>query len=428
MRPALLVRSGEGTPMWVSPLECQKLATGMSTFECCENNHTGLFSSCVRPTMSSVMSCMVRARAISLYTEGKIAEARFTVCFESWWKRGLVELDQSKNSRNISLEAFKTKTLRWCALSDGSWFDRERFSILTYAIVCNHIEYVRKLLKTISNRDEKHKFICSATPRSGLPCLGIQGGATALMGSMIFASIDIVSLLLEHDADPFKMDNLGNDSFMLASTFGRTENVKFWLKQFPDWDLERKNRVVGGLALGAAVYMGPRRLEIVKVLLDHGACLDHRTDTGGSVFTSLCSNEDADLEVLELLLKTNMRTSVNYRSHGRNTKWRIIYGLARFLTRNKLTKSGVMNAIATWSGSSALHFAVQRGDVDIVNLLLEHGADPTIKNDLGKSPVDYCDAFPELRGALKRVIQQRKEGKQVTLDFLRTALSSLEYL
>ena len=106
---------------------------------------------------------------------------------------------------------------------------------------------------------------------------------------------------------------------------------------------------------------------------------------------------------------------MNYRIHGRNTKWRIIYGLARFLTRNKLTKSGVMNAIATWSGSSALHYAVQRGDVDIVNLLLEHGADPSIKSDLGKSPVDYCDAYPELRGALKRVIQQRKEGKQVTL-------------
>ena len=50
-----------------------------------------------------------------------------------------------------------------------------------------------------------------------------------------------------------------------------------------------------------------------------------------------------------------------------------------------------------------------------MNLLLEHGADPSIKNDLGKSPVDYCDAFPELRGALKRVIQQRKEGKQVML-------------
>ena len=74
-----------------------------------------------------------------------------------------------------------------------------------------------------------------------------------------------------------------------------------------------------------------------------------------------------------------------------------------------------MNALAQESGTTALHFAVRRGDVDVVNLLLEHGADPTIKNDLGKTPVDYCDAFPEMQGALKRFIRQQKEIKRVML-------------
>ena len=67
---------------------------------------------------------------------------------------------------------------------------------------------------------------------------------------------------------------------VFASIFGRTDNVKFWLERYPDWDLERKNKVVGGLALSCAVYMGPHRLELVKVLLEHGACLDYRTDFG----------------------------------------------------------------------------------------------------------------------------------------------------
>ena len=57
--------------------------------------------------------------------------------------------------------------------------------------------------------------------------------------------------------DPYEHDVAGNDALMMASIFGRTDNVKFWLKQYPDWDLERKNKVMGGVALGQAVYMDP---------------------------------------------------------------------------------------------------------------------------------------------------------------------------
>ena len=241
---------------------------------------------------------------------------------------------------------------------------------------------------------------------------------------------EIVSLLLEHGADPYECDIAGNDPLMFASIFGRTDNVKFWLERFPDWDLERKNKVVGGVALGHAVYMGPHRLELVKVLLEHGASLDSFVQIREVRSSSnLCESEDADPELLKLLLnlKKKMRTNVNYRLRGSTAKWRIIYRLARFLTRNKLTQSGLMTALAHDSGSTALHYAVQRGDVDCVNLLLENGANPSIKNDLGKTPVDYCDAFPELRGALKRVIQQRKEGKPVTLHRRNSTATDMKF-
>ena len=44
----------------------------------------------------------------------------------------------------------------------------------------------------------------------------------------------------------FATDLSGNDGFMSACIFGRTNNAKFWLDRFPDWDLERKNKVAGG--------------------------------------------------------------------------------------------------------------------------------------------------------------------------------------
>ena len=86
-----------------------------------------------------------------------------------------------------------------------------------------------------------------------------------------------------------------------------------------------------------------------------------------------------------------------------------------------------MKELAQYSGSTALHYAAQRGDVDGVTFLLKNGADPSIKNDLGKSPLDYCDAFPEMRGALKRVIEQRKHVKSVTLHRRGTTATDLKF-
>ena len=84
---------------------------------------------------------------------------------------------------------------------------------------------------------------------------------------------------------------------------------------------------------------------------------------------------------------------MNYGIRGNTFKWRVIYRLARFLFTNNLTNSGLMIALAQDSGSTALHYAAQRGDVDAVNLLLRHGADPAIKNDVGKSPIEYVFAL-----------------------------------
>ena len=237
---------------------------------------------------------------------------------------------------------------------------------------------------------------------------------------------DVVSLLLESGLDPFQTDLSGNDALMSGCIWGRTDNVKFWLNRFPDWDLERKNKVVGGVALGSAVYMGPHRLELVKLLLDHGASMSLKNYSGASILMALCSSEDCDPEIVKLVCTTEKQI-VNYQRRGQTLKWRNIYRLAHALVRTKLSKSGVMLSLARACGSTALHYAVRRGDVDVVNILLRYGADPTIKNDLGKTPLDYCDAFPELRGALKRVIQQRSENKPVTLHRRNSTATNMKF-
>jgi hypothetical protein len=404
-RPALLVRSGTGNPNWISPLECQKLAVGTSSFQCCESNHT-IIKICRRSDSLVILDRLIEERARSLFVSNNYAEARFSLCLRNYWCRGLID-EETKMSWN-SIVDFKS-SIRWSDIHDDAFVDREGFPLLGYVAMSDCTKIVQDILMEIRETSGSHQLLRVRAPKEGLVGMGITGSCTVLGGAMMMSSPETVALLLEHGVNPFETDISGTDPFMFASMFGRLDNVKLWLNRFPDWDLDRKNTIMGAAALDLAVYMGPNRLEVVKVLLEHGASMSMKNYSGASILTSLCASEDCDPEIVKLVC-TSERKNVNYQRCGQTLKWRNIYRLARALVGTKLSKSGVMLSLARAPGSTALHYAVRRGDSDVVNLLLQHGADPSVIDGIGKSPVNYCDAFPELRGALKRVIKQRQEG------------------
>jgi ankyrin repeat protein len=85
-------------------------------------------------------------------------------------------------------------------------------------------------------------------------------------------------------------------------------------------------------------------------------------------------------------------------------KWKGIYFIAKALYRTGVSKSGLMEFLAVESGTTALNFAVMRGDIEIVKILLENGADPYVENDLGMNAFDICKKagpFPSVRKALQ---------------------------
>ncbi len=319
-KPALSVRSGTGIPKWISPLECQKLAVGTSSFGCCETNHT-VIKKCRRPVSLELLDRLIEERARSLFEKRRHEVARMMICLKKWWLRGL----DFKHQKVSNVKTFKN-ILRWKSPDDNEWFDRCDFPVLLYASLNDQRNVVKELLENISeeNKNLRTKYLCSRIPKSGLSTLGFTGHTSALHCAMAGASYEVVVLLLQHGADPYDSDIAGNDPLMFASIFGRTDNVKFWLKRFPDWDLERKNKVAGGVALSHAVFMGPRRFELVKVLLEHGASCSHYTDLGSSILITLCSSEDADPELLKLLLSKMKSETVNYMLRGRSLKWRNI--------------------------------------------------------------------------------------------------------
>ena len=151
------------------------------------------------------------------------------------------------------------------------------------------------------------------------------------------------------------------------------------------------------------MYAGPNKLETVNILLATGAMLDFRTFSGGNALTGAVENEDSDPDVVQIILEKLKSSSsskeftsiVNYKRTPTTLKWKGIYFVAKALYRTGVSKTGLMQSLAIDSGTSALNLAVIRGDVEIVKILLENGADPYVENDLGMNAFDLCkDAGP----------------------------------
>ena len=128
-------------------------------------------------------------------------------------------------------------------------------------------------------------------------------------------------------------------------------------------------------------------------------------------------NEDADPDVIRLVLdklKSSCSSAeefasiVNYRMKASTVKWKIMFFVVKNAYRTGLSNSGLMNEMSLWCGNTALNFAVARGDIDIVKLLLKNGADPYVANDLGMNAFEICDKtgpFPSVRRELDEWIR-----------------------
>ena len=130
-------------------------------------------------------------------------------------------------------------------------------------------------------------------------------------------------------------------------------------------------------------------------------------------------NEDSDPSVVRLVLEKlkdsysakEFTLIVNYKRTSTTLKWKGIYSVAKVLYRTGVSKGGLMKSLAIDSGTTALNLAVLRGDVEIVKILLEYGADPNVENDLGMNAFEMCDEagpFPSVRKVLEEARGERE--------------------
>ena len=358
---------------------------------------------------------------------GKIKLARLFHCGTQWWTRtsfpsALVQCCES-------LVDFKCQ-LNWDESIDGQdltvpWTDRHGMSILIYSVIANNINVVKELLTLYES--QKSRLLAWRVPKEGVVEVGIPGQATCLYSAMSFPSPEIVIALLNAGASVYTTDNIGLDPLMAACAAGRLDNVKIWFTRL-QWDVNRRSSRFGSPALNVALFVGQRSLNLIKYLVEKKHANIHlRNFSGTSALMNACENVDADPKVVRYLLQ-KIHSGVNEKVRPCSTKWKILRRMCVFTTRLKLSRSRTIAMLARDSGATAMQFAAQRGDLEIVELLMEYGANPSIKNDLGRDVLWYCETFPQIKGAIERIKREvgRAQGEKVTDRTRETELDGTE--
>ena len=270
--PALLITSAGGTPEWVSSFEALKLAVGMCDFTCCQRNHTfpgiGVVP-CDRDITREILERMIDSKVEHLFKIDNVKLARLVHIMTPWWTRTPNSSSSTLTKECTSLSVLKDQ-LKWDDRLDGQdkdtpWTDRAGISLLLYAVGINSVSILKEILQVFEDRQKQ--LLSWRFSKEGVVDVGIPGHMTVLYGAMSFASPEFVVALLDAGANANSTDIMDIDPLMAACALGRLDNAKTWFTKVKKWKVDRQNAKFGSTALHVAVYMGPKKLDLVKYLV-----------------------------------------------------------------------------------------------------------------------------------------------------------------
>jgi Fem-1 family protein b len=120
-------------------------------------------------------------------------------------------------------------------------------------------------------------------------------------------------------------------------------------------------------------------LNIVKMLVKHGANVNHCTETNSTPLRAACF--DGRLDIVQYLI--NHKADLNLPNIYNNTclmisSYRGHTEVVEFLLQNGAEVNAQANCQAT-----SLHYACECGHLEICKLLIDHGADVNLQNEYG---------------------------------------------
>ena len=195
-------------------------------------------------------------------------------------------------------------------------------------------------------------------------------------------ALDVVKMLVEAGAGVRDTNDEGWTCLHVAVQFGHTETVRY-LMGLPFVDMNHRD---SDNRTALCVAVDEERTDIVQVLIDAGADIDTQNNEGWSPLHTAC--EYGGLDIVKMLV----RAGAGVRATD-NLGWTCLAHAARYgHTETVRYLAGLPEVELNYryhDNDTALHLAVDENRTDVVQVLIDAGADIDIKNYAGRSPL-HC--------------------------------------
>lgn len=243
-----------------------------------------------------------------------------------------------------------------------------------------------------------------AEPASEVPVSGSRGrefNKISLVHRVYYACRDGFSRLLlatlkdidcEHDRKAIVDQEFAEDDrqvytpLIAAAIHGHYDVVHILLTQLrPNLEKEGCVKFDGHLIEGATalwVAAGAGHLNIIKLLVEHGADLNHHTRNLSTPVRAACF--DGRLDIIRYLVDHN--ANINFANAYNNTCLMIAAYKGHAEVVEYLLENDALPNEQANCGATALHYAAECGHVDVCSVLLDYGA-IFKQNEYGMTPV-----------------------------------------
>lgn len=190
------------------------------------------------------------------------------------------------------------------------------------------------------------------------------------MAALEDANVEVIKVLIDAGADINHVSKNDLTPLHIAATLGFTANVKALLAakalvNVRDYELWTPLHF-------AAYSQRDSALEIVRVLIDAGADLSARTNNGRTALHLAASNSDG-AEIVEYLIECGANKEAQ--DHNERTPIFSAVGKGSLEVLNILANAGANVEVVDDDQINLLHLACARGDIEIVEKLIKLGVD-----------------------------------------------------